>query len=84
MAEGNYAIGDTVWLYVGDHRGKKSKGTIVHTFRLDWGGQFYVVEVPSHIDPLLEVRDWFSLAESEDAPLGLFKLVARPKEEATR
>lgn len=53
-----YAIGDEAWCYVGSHEGHMSKGKVVAALDLPgYGYRHYVVEIPTSIDPLLEVRD---------------------------
>jgi hypothetical protein len=73
MKETTYKIGDKVWLYVGNHGGKTSEGKVVHIFNLDWGSTFYVIEIDTHVDPLLQVRDWMTLADEPGGRIGLFK-----------
>ena len=70
-----YEIGDNAWIYLDNHRGKTTKSTVVHSFKLYGGKTYYVCEVPTSIDPLLEVRDPFSMAESADKGIGLHELV---------
>jgi hypothetical protein len=58
----DYQIGDRVGIYVGNHQGELSEGTVVAFLDLPgWGFRNYVIEVPTHIDPLLEVRCCFSM-----------------------
>jgi len=66
-----YNIGDKAWIYLGNHHGKKTESTVVHSFQLGWGPVYYVCEVSTPIDPLLEVRSAMSMAESADAGIGL-------------
>jgi len=57
MTDRDYNIGDFVWIFVGNHHGEMSKGTIVATLDLPgWQFRNYVIEVPTSIDSLLEVR----------------------------
>lgn len=72
-----YDVGDKAWIYLSNHRGGKTESTVVHKFRLEYGPEYYVCEVRTPIDPLLEVRDAFSMAESEDAGIGLFEAVRK-------
>lgn len=52
-----YNVGDDVGIHIGS--GRLSKGKVVHKFSLaGWLFPYhYVIEVPTHIDPILEVRD---------------------------
>ena len=70
-----YEIGDEAWIYMSNHEGKTTKSTVVHSFELYSGKTYYVCEVPTSIDPLLEVRDPFSMAESADKGIGLWQLI---------
>lgn len=70
-----YEIGDNAWIYLDNHRGKTTKSTVVHSFKLYGGKTYYVCEVPTPIDPLLEVRDPLSMAETADKGIGLFEAV---------
>ena len=66
-------VGDTVWIYVPYHKGNKTKCKIVHIF--DYcGTQQYVVEYYNSIDYSLEVRDWLTIALSEDSNLNMWKI----------
>jgi hypothetical protein len=53
-------IGDTVYIYIGDHKGKRTAGKVVHAFMLPgWakGLIHYVIEIETSIDPFLEIRN---------------------------
>lgn len=57
-----YKVGDEVGIYIGDHQGERSAGTVVAILDLDgWSMLNYVIEVPTEIDPLLEVRNAFQM-----------------------
>jgi len=70
-----YAVGDTVWIY-GINRSnlKPSKGQVIKVVDLrDSGytvGDHYVIEIPSHIEPLLEIRTWHNISQDELGPVG--------------
>lgn len=62
MMKDDYKIGDEVGIFIGGHQGERTKGTVVYLLDLpDWMFRNYVVEIPTHIDPLLEVRSAFSM-----------------------
>ena len=71
----SYNIGDTVWIYgINRSNTKPAKGTVIKTIDLtDSGytnGPHYVVEVPSHIESLLEIRTWENISQDELGPVG--------------
>lgn len=74
-----YDLGDTVWIYgVSRDQNKPTKGTVVRIFGLeDWGypdeQDFYVVSIPTGIEPLLEVRTWETMSQDEKGPVGAFR-----------
>ena len=72
-----YEIGDEAWIYMSNHRGKTTKSTVVHSFKLCGGKTYYVCEVPTPIDPLLEVRCALSMADAEGAGIGLSQLARK-------
>jgi hypothetical protein len=70
-----YVVGDTVWIY-GITRGnvKPVRGKVIKVIDLSEAGytvgEHYVVEVPSHIEPLLEIRTWHNISQDERGPVG--------------
>jgi hypothetical protein len=71
-------VGDDCWCYVGNHKGKKSKGTIIAIVRLPgYAKPHYIVEIPTSVDPLLEVRDGFSISDSEKKHIGFLRRAGR-------
>ena len=55
----DWKIDDTAWIHIGGPDNPLHEGKIVHIFELPhWapGMKHYVVEIDTHIDPLLEVR----------------------------
>lgn len=73
----SYEVGDDAWIYLGVHRGKTTKSKVVHKFKLDYGPEYYVCEVPTSVDPLLQVRAWHSMADSEGSRIGLWECTAK-------
>ena len=70
-----YAVGDTVWIYgVSKNNVKSTQGTVIKTFTIDYGNYnkepHYLVEVPTEIEPLLEVRTWHTISQSRDGHVG--------------
>ena len=71
-AKKEYAIGDAAWVFQGDHKGRLREGRIVHRFKLDgWTDEQYVIELPTEIEPLLVIREWWSMSPAPDQPIGL-------------
>ena len=70
-----YENGDTVWIY-GISRGnaRPFKGTVLKSFNLSDCGYndepHYLVEIPTEIEPLLEVRTWHNMSQDETGPVG--------------
>jgi hypothetical protein len=70
----SYNVGDTVWIY-GINRSniKPVQGKVVKVVDLSSAGYSdtqYIVEVPTHIEPLLEVRSWHNISQDEKGPVG--------------
>lgn len=74
----DYKVGDKCWIYLGDHKGKMTKGKILQKLDLSEHGYclpgYYVIEIKTHIDPILEIRDPFSMSPSKDEPIGLWAM----------
>ena len=71
----NYSHGDSVWIY-GVSRGnaRPVKGKVIKTFDLSDCGYndepHYLVEIPTEIEPLLEVRTWHTISQDATGPVG--------------
>jgi hypothetical protein len=63
------SVGDPVWVYAPGHKGEKTKGKVVNVFNLDYG-EYYVVEIETHVDPVLLVYDPITVSDAEDKPIG--------------
>jgi hypothetical protein len=72
-----YAIGDTVWIYgINRSNTKPAQGKVIKAIDLSGAGytyEHYVIEVPSHIEPLLEVRSWHNISQDAQGPVGSFR-----------
>jgi hypothetical protein len=71
----HYKLGDTVWIYGVDCRSDSIReGTIIKTFHIDrpeyTNLEHYVVEVPTDIEPILEIRTWKTLSQDQEGPVG--------------
>jgi hypothetical protein len=70
-----YAVGDTVWIYgINRSNAKPVQGKVVKVVDLsDAGysvGDHYIIEVPTHIEPILEIRTWHNISQDERGPVG--------------
>ena len=78
MAKREYKLNDRVWIY-GVSRGntKPITGKVIKIFNLSECGYndepHYLIEIPTAIEPLLEVRTWHSISEDEKGPVGSFR-----------
>lgn len=73
-----YSVGDEVWIYgINRSNTKPAKGKVIKIVDLsDAGyaiGPFYIIEIPTHIDPLLEIRSWESISQDEKGPVGALR-----------
>jgi hypothetical protein len=70
------ALGDTAYIYAPGHKGELTPAKVVHIFDYGTTGDttHYVVEIETHIDPILYVRDvYLRLGQSIDKPIGLWR-----------
>ena len=77
-----YNEGDKVWIHLGD--GKLYEGKIIDIFDLAHAGypkdrEFYIVQVPTEIEPLLEVRNWDDISQDAKGPIGAFRSLKEEK-----
>lgn len=72
-----YNIGDDVWIYGITIENKITKGKVVAAIDLsDKGytpGLHYIIDIPTHIEPLLELRTWHTMSQDEKGPIGSFR-----------
>ena len=74
----NYEIGDPVWIYGVGRSNKLTKGTVVKQFFIDYENydptmSYFVIAIPTHIEPIFEVRSWETMSQDEHGPLGMFR-----------
>jgi hypothetical protein len=74
----SYKVGDTVWIYgINRSNVKPSQGRVIKAIDLnDAGyttGPHYIIEIPTPIEPLLEVRTWHNISQDEKGPVGSFR-----------
>lgn len=70
-----YAVGDTVWIYgINRSNTKPVQGKVIKVIDLTSAGytvgDHYVIEVPTHIEPILEIRTWHNISQDETGPVG--------------
>ena len=67
-----YNVGDTVWIYgVSRTNATSTQGTVVKSFAIEGYKELhYVVEIPTEIEPLLEIRTWQTISQTKDGHVG--------------
>ena len=67
-----YNVGDTVWIYgIQLDNVKSTQGTVVKAFTIEgYNEVHYVVEIPTEIEPLLEIRTWQTISQTADGHVG--------------
>jgi hypothetical protein len=70
-----YAVGDTVWIYgINRSNTKPVQGKVIKVVDLSEAGysvgNHYIIEVPTHIEPILEIRTWHNISQDEKGPVG--------------
>jgi hypothetical protein len=75
-----YNVGDTVWIYgVNRINPKSTQATVIKVFTIDYGNYnnepHYLLEIPTEIEPLLEVRTWHTISQTCDGHVGSLREV---------
>jgi hypothetical protein len=75
-----YAVADTVWIYgINRSNAKPVQGKVIKIVNLnDAGysvGDHYIIEVPTHIEPILEIRTWHNISQDERGPVGSLRTI---------
>lgn len=70
-----YNINDAVWIAGISKPNKLIEGRIVKVFHITYSTydptvKYYVIEIPTSIDPLLEVRTWETISQDNLGPVG--------------
>ena len=70
-----YNVGDTVWIYgISRTDVKSTQGTVVKAFTIEgYNEVHYVVEIPTEIEPLLEIRTWQTISQTANGHVGSFR-----------
>lgn len=83
MIKKNYEIDEDVWVHGITRDNKLTKGTVIKKFTLDHpdyhNDQLYVVSIPTHIEPLLEIRSWETMSQDARGPIGMYRDLQRHK-----
>lgn len=70
----SYKVGDVVWIYgINRSNTKPTQGKVIKVVDMSdvgYADVHYVVEVPTHIEPLLELRTWHNISQDEKGPVG--------------
>lgn len=71
-----YEIKDKVWVHI--NSSKLVEGTVVEYFDLGHVGknrdiEYYVIEIPTSIEPLYEVRTWDQISQDKAGPIGAYR-----------
>lgn len=77
-----YSINDTVWIAgIGNRNNFLTPGRIIKIFNIDTDNydpkiKYYVIEIPTHIDPLLEIRTWETISQDSHGPVGAIREIS--------
>ncbi len=68
----SYNVGDTVWIYgVNRSNVKPTQGKVIKSVSIEnYSDTHYIIEIPTHIEPLLEIRTWHNISQDEKGPVG--------------
>jgi hypothetical protein len=71
-----YEINDKAWIHLGGPR--LSEGKVIDIFDLEHAGyskdqEFYIIELQTGIDPILEVRSWEQMSQDAKGPIGAYR-----------
>jgi len=82
MTKKEYNIDDTVWIAgIGSSTNPLVPGRVIKIFNIEFGSydpstQYYVIEIPTHIEPLLEIRTWDMISQDRHGPVGAIREVS--------
>jgi hypothetical protein len=74
----SYNVGDAVWVYgINRNNTKPTQGKVIKIVDLSDTGHtdspHYIISIPTHIEPLLEIRTWHNISQDERGPIGSFR-----------
>ncbi len=73
MIKKSYSINDPVWIHGVSSNNKLTEGTVIASVDLKSCGYaeiHYIIEIPTHIEPLLEIRTWQTMSQDAEGPIG--------------
>ena len=67
-----YGVGETVWIYgIRRNNDRSTEGTVIKVFNIEgYVDTQYVIEIPTEIEPLLEIRTWHTMSQTKDGHVG--------------
>ncbi len=68
-----YSPGDPVWIHGVTIKNNLTKGKVISSIDLKEQGYTdlqYIIEIPTGIDPLLEIRTWHTMSQDNKGPVG--------------
>ncbi|NBP00379.1 MAG: hypothetical protein EBU90_09690 [Proteobacteria bacterium] len=71
-----YEVGDSAWVHGIRSDNKLVKGQVIKKLDLTNEGfsePYYIISIPTHIEPLLEIRQWENLSQDERGPIGMYR-----------
>lgn len=74
----SYEVGDVVWIHGVGRSNRLTEGTVIKVINIDYGNydaerKHYVIAIPTHIEPIHEIREWETMSQDEVGPLGMFR-----------
>jgi hypothetical protein len=78
-----------VWIYgISRSNAKSTQGTVIKRFTIDYENYNdeprYLIEVPTEIEPLLEVRTWHTISQTKDGHVGALREVVNDQDAALK
>lgn len=73
-----YSAGDNAWIHGVSSSNKLTQGTVIASIDLSSQGfteLHYIISIPTHIEPLLEIRTWHTMSQDEKGPIGSFRSI---------
>ena len=67
--------GDACWIHIGGEGNPLIEGKVIHVFEIKeyTPTKYYVIDLPTGIDGIYEVRNGFQMSDSEYLPIGIWR-----------
>lgn len=66
--------GQDAWVYMSGQSGNPSKGKCIEVLNLDgYDFEHYVIEIPTSVDPVLQIRDGATVTDDPAKPIGFWR-----------